>query len=170
MGKTPVLIDTNIWSTFAKINDLDFLFDVIGRERLYLSASVLHELHTAEEIGYDFVKTIFGYVEKDRISTVSIDEEEIKDYLKLPDSFGKGERESIVVCENRGYIFVSNETRVKNYCERNEIKYLDLPTLLRRAWKKDFLSKGEVMKMVEKIEEKDNVVFKNKSTIFENSS
>lgn len=169
MGKTPVLVDTNIWSTFAKINDLDFLFEVMERDKLYLSTYVLHELHTAEKIGYDFVKTIFQYIDRDKIATIAMDESEVKEFLKLPDSFGKGERESIVICRTRGYIFVSNEKRVKNYCELNGIDFVDLPTLLRRAWKKNFMDKDEGMDMVEKIEEKDNIVFKDKTNIFEDS-
>jgi len=59
MEKTPVLVDINILSTFAKIRKLGFLFRIMDREELYISTSVLHELDKAKNIGYDFVQIIF---------------------------------------------------------------------------------------------------------------
>lgn len=59
MKKTPVLVDINILSTFAKIRKLGFLFRIMDREELYISNSVLHELDKAKNIGYDFVQIIF---------------------------------------------------------------------------------------------------------------
>ena len=167
MEKTPVLVDTNILSTFAKIKRLELLFKIMDRGELYISTSVLHELDIAEKIGYDFVQIIFDYIDKERISTLSMDDEESDLFLDLPDSFGRGERESVAISKSRDYIFVSNETRVKNYCDRNDIDFVDLPTLLRRAWKVGLKEKETVKKIVEKIENKDNIIFKDRSIIFE---
>ena len=167
MEKTPVLVDTNILSTFAKIKRLELLFKIMDRGELYISTSVLHELDIAENIGYDFVQTIFDYIDKERISILSMDDEESDLFLNLPDSFGRGERESVAISKSRDYIFVSNETKVKNYCDRNDIDIVDLPTLLRRAWKVGLKEKETVKKIVEKIENKDNIIFKDRSIIFE---
>ncbi|MGM0405147.1 MAG: hypothetical protein ACQEQM_03290 [Thermoplasmatota archaeon] len=167
MEKTPVLVDTNILSTFAKIKRLELLFKIMDREELYISTSVLHELDIAENIGYDFVQTIFDYIDKERISILSMDDEESDLFLNLPDSFGRGERESVAISKSRDYIFVSNETKVKNYCDRNDIDIVDLPTLLRRAWKVGLKEKETVKNIVEEIEDKDNIIFKDRSIIFE---
>ncbi len=167
MEKTPVLVDTNILSTFAKIKRLELLFKIMDRGELYISTSVLHELDIAENIGYDFVQTIFDYIDKERISILSMDDEESDLFLNLPDSFGRGERESVAISKSRDYIFVSNETKVKNYCDRNDIDIVDLPTLLRRAWKVGLKEKETVKNIVEEIEDKDNIIFKDRSIIFE---
>jgi len=92
---------------------------------------------------------------------------EIEVYRDLPESFGKGERESVAISISRDYIFVSNETRVKNYCDKNDIDIIDLPTLLRRAWKTGLKEKETVKEIVEEIENKDNIIFKDKTIIFE---
>ncbi len=167
MEKTPVLVDTNILSTFAKIKRLELLFEIIDREELYISTSVLHELDMAKNVGYDFVQTIFAYIDKERISIISMNDEESDLYLELPDSFGRGERESVAISKSRDYIFVSNETRVKNYCDRNDIYIVDLPTLLRRAWKTGVKEKETVKNIIETIESKDNIIFKDRTIIFE---
>lgn len=167
MRKTPVLVDTNILSTYAKIKRFELLFEIIDREELFISTSVLHELDTAENMGYDFVKVIFDYIDKERISIISMDDEESDLFLGLPDSFGKGERESVAISKVRDYIFVSNETKVKNYCDKNDIDIVDLPTLLRRVWKTGLKEKETVNKIVGEIENKDNVIFKDRSIIFE---
>lgn len=161
------MVDTNILSTFAKIRRLEILFKIMGRDQLYVSNSVLHELDMAKSLGYDFVQNIFGYIDIKKISILSMNDEEKDFYLELPNSFGEGERESVAISKYRSHIFVSNEKRVKNYCDRNNIYIVDLPTLLRRAWKTGLIEKEIVRKMVEMIEEKDNIIFKNKSIIFE---
>ncbi len=167
MEKRPVIVDTNILSTFAKIEKLELLFEIMDREELYISTSVLHELDIAENIGYDFVQIIFDYIDEERISILSMDDEESDLFLDLPDSFGRGERESVSISKSRDYIFVSNETRVKNYCDRNDIDIVDLPTLLRRAWKIGLKEKETVKKIIEEIENKDDIIFKDISIIFE---
>lgn len=168
MGKTPILIDTNILSTFAKIKRLELLFEIMDRKELYISTSVLHEIDMAENMGYDFVQIIFDYIDKERISIISMDDKETDLYLDLPDSFGRGERESVAISKSRDYIFVSNETRVKNYCDRNDIDIVDLPTLLRRSWKTGLKEKETVKEIVGEIENKDNIIFKDRTIIFQN--
>lgn len=167
MEKTPVLVDTNILSTFAKIDRLKLLFEIMDREKLYISTSVLQGLDNAKRVWYDFVRLIFEFINNEKISVLSLNEEETELYLSLPDSFGDGERESIAISKCRGYIFSSNENRVKNYCDKNDIKIVDLPTLLRRAWNTGLKEKEKVRDIVEAIEKQDSIIFKDKSIIFE---
>lgn len=167
MEKTPVLVDTNIRSTFAKIERFELLFEIMNREKVHISTYVLQELDMAENVGHAFVQIIFDYIDKERISIISMSDREVEVYLDLPESFGKGERESVAISRSRDYIFVSNETRVKNYCDRNDIDIIDLPTLLRRAWKTGLKEKETVKEIVEDIENKDNIIFKDKTIIFE---
>jgi len=53
-----------------------------------------------------------------------------------------------------------------NFCEREYIDVIDLPSFLRYIWILDLKSKEEVKKIVEIIEEKDNIKFVNISNIF----
>ena len=85
----------------------------------------------------------------------------------LPHSFDAGERETIAVARSRGYTILTNETHVKNWCERSMIAYLDLPRILRALWRTNLLTKEQARRLVEQIEIKDRVVFKNQEAIFE---
>lgn len=159
MASRPILLDTNIISTFAIVGDIDFLFDSTKRDYLYISTNVLNELESAREMGYSFVGTIFTEINDKRIKVLSMNEEESLWSMELPTSFGNGERDS-----SNG-IFLSNEKKVFNYCSRESIRCLDLPSLLRHTWKTGARSKDEVEKIIQTIEEKDNIKFKNTSAI-----
>ncbi len=50
-----ILIDTNILSTFAKIDRLDLLEEVFGE--MHISPNVLDEVKRAEELGYSHAIT-----------------------------------------------------------------------------------------------------------------
>ncbi len=68
MDKTPVLVDINILSTFAKIERIELLFEIMNREKVHISTHVLHELDMAEDVGYAFVQIIFDHIDKEKIS------------------------------------------------------------------------------------------------------
>lgn len=72
MDKRPILVDTNILSTFAKIKRFELLFEIMDRNELYISTSVLHELDIAENMGYDFVQIVFDYIDKEKFSIISM--------------------------------------------------------------------------------------------------
>ena len=167
MVKRPILLDTNIVSTFAKIDSLDLLFQVLKRDELFLSNSVLHELEDARFAGFEFVNSVFELIASNRISISSMTDEEMRWSMQLPSSFGKGERDSLAICRFREGIFFTNERKVINYCERESISAVDLPTILRYLWKSNCLDKKEVEKLIILIETKDNIRFKDPNFILE---
>ena len=87
--------------------------------------------------------------------------------IKLPISFGKGERDSLAICKFRKGLFITNERKIINFCERETIDVLDLPSLLRYLWKSGLKRKEEVKKIVGIIEDKDNIIFVNITNIFQ---
>jgi hypothetical protein len=93
--------------------------------------------------------------------------QEIFDKEALPHSFDAGERETIAVAKSRGHAILTNETHVINWCKRNGIVCWDLPRILRALWRTDLLTKAQVRELVEQIEVKDRIVFKNQEAIFE---
>ncbi len=54
----------------------------------------------------------------------------------------------MAISKSRDYIFDINETRVKNYCGKNYIDIVDLPTFLKRAWKTGLKDKETVKNIV----------------------
>ncbi|MCK5773169.1 MAG: hypothetical protein KAH57_05225 [Thermoplasmata archaeon] len=165
MASRPILIDTNIISTFSIIDDIGFIFDSTRRDCIYISTNVLNELEIASEMGYVFVDAIFTMINDKSIKVLSMTEEESLWSIGLPQSFGMGERDSLAICKFRNGIFLSNEKKVNRYCERESIYCLDLPSILRYAWKNGIRSKEEIEKMIQTIEEKDNIKFKNVTAI-----
>ena len=113
------LIDTNILSTFAKINRLDILFEVLGDDTLHISPNVLTELRFALDRGYEFCNEIFRLVDKKKIHVVSLTHEEHVLALKLPRIFGKGELDSLALCLSRKWKMVTNERKVVNFCKEH---------------------------------------------------
>ena len=167
MDERPILIDTNILSTYAKIGNLDFLFRYTGRMVLYFSTNVFNEIEEANYLGYQFVESVMRMIKEERLSVLSMNEEEFKWCMSLPPSFGKGERDSIAICKSRNGCFLTNERKIINFCDEVSIPVLDLPTILRHSWKKGLLTKDEVRAMIRIIEEKDNITFKNVSNILD---
>jgi hypothetical protein len=67
----------------------------------------------------------------------------------------------------RRYAVLTNETQIKNWRQREGIVYWDLPGILRALWRTDVMSKAQVQSLIDQIEIKDRVVFKNKEAILQ---
>ena len=98
---------------------------------------------------------------------LSPDEKELMITFDIPDPFGSGERDPVAICRNRGYSFLSNEKKVKNFCEKKGIVCIDLNGILKALWKFKILSKDDVLELINEIEHKDNVVVTSKDGILE---
>ena len=57
-----ILLDTNILSTFAKIERLELLFSVFNTRKLFISPNVFNELIDARRLGYKHVESIFDLI------------------------------------------------------------------------------------------------------------
>jgi predicted nucleic acid-binding protein len=161
-----ILIDTNILSTFGKIEKLNLLSSVFGN-KLAVSSNVFDELRSAKDCGYDFADTIFEMIKNGELHVLSPDEKELMITFDIPDSFGSGERDSVAICRNRGYAFLSNEKKVKNFCEKKGVVCIDLNGILKALWKFKILSKDDVLELINEIEHKDNVIVTSKDGILE---
>lgn len=108
-----ILLDTNITSTFLKIDRFQLLFDLSNNQQFFISTNVFAELEEAELLGYDFVKPIFQLIENGQIAVLSMTIEETKWSFQLSSSFGREERDSIAICKFRNGIFFTNERKVR---------------------------------------------------------
>lgn len=159
-----ILVDTNILSTFAKIDRLDLLEKVLGE--MHISPNVLDEVKRAEELGYSHAKKILKLIRKGKIKISCPREEEVDFMDKIPSSFGRGERDCVAMALKRDALIVTNERKVLNYSEENAIAHVRLNTILRKLWRDDIMGKEEVRDLILEIEEKDNLIVTDKESIF----
>lgn len=97
-----IVADTNILSTFARIQRLELLPVVAETDALYLPPSVVKELQAGLRKGLDFLQPMVdgliggvGYYPVE----LTADEKSFAD--QLPTSLNAGEKESIAVCALR---------------------------------------------------------------------
>lgn len=161
-----IIVDNNILSTFAKIGRLNILFQLFPQTKIGIVPAVYNELRIGVRKGHVQLKQVMEMVQQKSIRLITLTEAEI--FLKptLPVSFDEGELESVAVCKSRKVTFLTNEKSVKNWCIKEDIKYADLPDLLRACWQSTVMSKKEVKSLIEDIEEKDNITFRSKEEIF----
>ena len=125
-----ILVDTNILSTFAKIDRLDLLEKVFGK--MHISTNVLDEVKRAEELGYSHAERISKWIEDDKILISCVKENEVEFLDKIPYSFGRGERDSVAMALNRDALIVTNERKVLNFCRKKGIAHVRLNKILRK--------------------------------------
>jgi predicted nucleic acid-binding protein len=162
-----ILCDTNILSTFAKIDQLRLLLQLFVDDELALVPAVYEELQEGIRRGYVSLQATSAHIRQGSMTVLTPNTQEVFDKDALPRSFDAGERETIAIAKSRGYAILTNETHVKNWCERMGLAYWDLPRILRALWRTDLLTKEQVHELVEQIEMKDRVIFKNQEAIFE---
>lgn len=162
-----ILADTNILSTFAKIGELSLLLRLFASEQIGVVPAVYEELQEGVNKGYVLLQAVVELVQRGHIALLVPTAQEIFEKDALPGSFDTGERETMAVARSRGYRILTNETHVKNWCKRTGIGYWDLPGVLRALWRTNLLTKEQVQGLMEQIETKDRIVFKNREQIFQ---
>lgn len=109
-----LLVDTNIFSTLAKIGKLDLLFRVFEQEEIGIVPAVYEEIHTGVEKGYSSLQSILDLVQQGRIHLIPLSGEELIAKTSPPRSFDEGEREIAAVAKQRQWPVLTNEKLVKN--------------------------------------------------------
>lgn len=160
-----VLIDTNILSTFALIDRLSLLWSLFEDNLIYISPNVFTEVTKAKIAGYSHADKILNVIKEDKIKLLIPTKEEILLSMELPMNFGYGERDSVIIAQRRGMVFVTNEKKIIKYCQNEKIGCLWLEKILRSLWKENILSKEEVKIIMDEIEAKDNLIIPLKDEI-----
>ena len=162
-----LLADTNILSTFAKINELSLLSRLFGNQRLGVVPAVYAEFQAGVNKGYPDLQAVVKLIQQGRIDLMAPTAQEVFQEDVLPASFDAGERETLAVAKSRGYTILTNETQIKNWCQREQIDYWDLPGLLRALWRTNLASREQVRSLIDRIEAKDRIIFKNREAILQ---
>lgn len=163
-----IVADTNLLSTFARIERLDLLFSVAEAETFDLPPAVIREIKIGLHKGLDFLQPIVdGLTGGTRFSAIELTPEEKSFSDLLPASLNAGERESIAVCAKRvGGKLLTNDKRAHSYCLANQIPSLNLKLILRRLWQAGHCAKEEVRLLMEEIEANEpGMVIKGKDEI-----
>ena len=163
-----IVADTNILSTFARIQRLELLPAVAETDVFYLPPSVVKELQAGLRQGLNFLQPMVdGLASGAGFYAVELTAEEKSFVDTLPTSLNAGEKESIAVCALRaGGKLLTNDKRAHNYCRDNRIPSLDLKLVLRRLWQAGHCTKEEVRRLMETIEVSEpGMVIKGKDEI-----
>ena len=104
-----VFVDTDVLSTFAKIQCLPLLFTIFSEDLLNISAGVEIEVRIGVANHFNFSRDIMELHSQGRIRTCHPTALDRQSMATMPPSLGLGERESIVICKRLNSIFVSNE-------------------------------------------------------------
>jgi predicted nucleic acid-binding protein len=162
-----LLADTNVLSTFAKIGQWSLLFRLFDNQRLGVVPAVYGEFQAGVNKGYTDLQGVVKLIQQGQIDLVTPTAQEVFQEDALPASFDAGERETLAVAKSRGYTILTNETQIKNWCKRERVEYWDLPGLLRALWRTNIASRELVRSLIDEIEAKDRIVFRNKEAILQ---
>ena len=157
-----ILLDTDVLSAFAKISGLELLNELFSGEEILITNGVYEELTYIKESGYDFADQILGFV---RNTPMNDEELDIYHSFLKHTSLGKGELQCIVVCIVRGYPFITNDRKAKNFASAKGVMTWDIPDILKALWMTGIKSKEDVASLMELLERKDMMVIKNKNQI-----
>ncbi len=161
-----ILVDTNILSTFARVDELELLFQLFGRSPLGLTSAVLAELNEALAHGCAWLEQTKGLRNQGRLELVVAAPEEIQAREAMPVSLGAGEAESIAICQARGWAFLSNDKRARNFCTQAGVEVFDLTELLGALWEWRVRSPQFVQELCARMEAAEGMTIPNKEAIF----
>ena len=155
-----ILADTNVVSTFARVEAIDLLRRLCRSDRLHVTPATFNELRRAVEVGCGFlVPTLEAIQTGSGLDLVELRRDEILALQDLPHSLGAGEAESIAVCLHRpGTRLLTNDKRARNFCREHSIPCLDLPAILRGLWMRQVATKERVRQLVRRIETEQGMV------------
>ena len=159
-------MDTDVLSSFAKIERLPLLFAVFDQDTLNIAAAVENEVKTGISKGFRFSNDIIVLQTQGQIRTYHTSPVDQEFMNSLPQTLGAGEQESMALCKRLTATFASNERRVMHHCQTNGIHCINLAGILRLLWELKILTQTDVHKIITEIERADRLKFRTTDLIF----
>jgi predicted nucleic acid-binding protein len=158
---TAVIADTDILSTFGKVDRLDLLRQLF--QTIYVAPAVYRELLQAERMGVSWVDRVAPAV---TILPLTTDESKavarlVRQYPQL----GSGEVESFVLAQGHRLLCLTNDRQAKAIAHRLGLSYLDLEEILRALKTKTILTTEALAALIDQIEQEDRTRIKAKTDI-----
>ncbi len=152
------LIDTDILSTFAKIERLDLLCELFGDEKVGVTENVIMEICRAVESGLDIHRKVLDLIDEGRIGIISTKREDHVLMRKLPDFMGAGERDAFAICLNNGFVLVTDDRKVIRLAKKRNVEVISLHMILRALWILEVCRRDEIREIIDSIHIKDRKV------------
>jgi hypothetical protein len=162
-----IILDSNIISTFCLIDQFPLLFKLFPKHDFGIPAAVYDEIMEAIQLGYHFLAKIQFDIDNQKMHLISLTADEMRSKQNMPRTFGNVDIECIIVSQRETNILLTNDKRIKNFCQSNFIKVHDLPNILRALWENKIVPDIDVQKIIMDIEEKENMIIKGKANIFD---
>lgn len=159
------IIDTDILSTFSKINKLKLLKELFPNSKFYISNRNETELFKAKKLGYKFIKRAIAF----KPAKLLLNRTEHLEFQKLKESkksLSSADSETLVLAKSKNLVILTNDVNVQKEANKQYIPYFNLPMILREFWKQRILEKDDVDKLISQIEKEDNVIIVDKEEIF----
>ena len=118
-----------------------------------ITASVYNELLKTKGYGFDFLNRII----QSNVGLINIQKEEqsiFEDFLQEY-RIHPGEAEGIAIAKCRDGVFMTNDSRAIMFCEEKRVNVLNLKDVSRKMGVDGILDKGEMLKLIRGIENKD---------------
>ncbi len=188
------ILDTDIASTFGKIERFDLLKALFPNSILFISDSVEHELEREEK----WRKVADNIKKKTKTAAPTKAEERSSETLLSKRRIGKAEAECIAIAKSRNMLLLTNDRIAIKEARKAGVDVMDLRaiwiipvirldiitefpymnsdfyitqssefTIVRELWKQNILTKKSAAGLVSEIESKDRIIFANKELIFE---
>ena len=162
---TDVILDTDILSTFSRVNRLNLIRSLFSKSEFYISTRNKAELLEAKRLGYKFIERALKF----NLTTLIPNENEKAEFQRLKEekkSLGLADVESLILAKYRNLVLLTNDTNVQKKAIKLGVSYFNLPMILRELWKQDILTKEDTNKLISKIEKEDNIIIVDKDVIF----
>lgn len=157
-----VVIDTDILSTFCKINKHELLLRLFKKSNILIAPSVYKEIRKAEQLD------LLRYSPPRQFSRIKLDpiERKLVKEIHAKRKLGQGDCECLIIAKQRKCLLLTNDQEAQQEADSLLIDYIDLPLILRELWKTNLMTREQVAELVKEIETKDNIVIKNLNLIF----
>lgn len=143
-----IIFDTDIISSFAKLNKLDLLLTL--SPKIYITPMIKEELLVPLQNNYDFPLDVFKKSE-----TLIPDSKEMSLFEELRQTSGRGESEAIAIAKQRNLIFITNDKKAYQIAENLGIAVLNLQSLMRTLYLRHTISKEEIIRFFDDLKIED---------------
>jgi hypothetical protein len=156
-----VVVDADILSTFAKINNVRLLPKLFRKSNMLICPSVPAEIQK----GIQLRLLKFSYPAHFLRIKLGVREKEISMEIKDARNVGSGDAECLAVAKSRNCVLLTNDRKVQKIADSLSINHLNLAKLLRELWAHHVMTKAEVAQLADEIERKDRIIIKSKELI-----
>ena len=152
-----VILDTDVLSMFAKIDELQLLETFFGKSRLAVTPAIYQELMAPIGYGYRFPEKVFPLVSLTLLTVA--EKQSALDLQKRSQRLGHGEAEALSLCQARKWFFVSNDAVALRTARKINWPHMGLGPLFRQLWTRGVIAKQETAILLERIVQADRIVF-----------